>query len=119
MKSQRFLGLFFVGLFLVACWFSFVLGSNEDPWDENKLMTGDTTTTLGKNGGSNNNFVGRISIVVPSGVGFAKYFGTRIILSPRVGSCSLGKSEARRTSHYGPNVQKIALPSGGQSKTKK
>jgi len=78
MKSKtRLIGLFFLSLFLAACWLSTLQGV-EDPWDENKATHPDSSTTLNDDGVIGDD--GPTIIVITDGPGLFKNLPFRVFL---------------------------------------
>ena len=120
MKLSRLSGLFFLSLFLAACWLSTLPGA-EDPWDENKVVVSDSGVAL-EGGESNTDGEvddGSITIIFPGGLGFSGIFDLRIIILRDSGSEKVKRNAAQRSSIVEVREPKTVLPRGELSKSER
>jgi hypothetical protein len=118
MKMSRLAGLFFLSLFLAACWLSTLPGA-EDPWDENKIVVSDSGTSL-DDGGSQQEDDGGMSIVIfPGGSGFSKILNLQLIVMHGQGNSRVKESKMQSSSVVGVKEPEVVQPRGELSKNGK
>lgn len=122
MKSSRLIGLFFLSLFLAACWLSSIPGA-EDPWDENKVVVGDSGTSLDNPGGHDTDgedVGGGFIIVLHGGINFCRIFDIDIVILPGIGTERVKKGGTpQHSSVVKAKEPKAATGNGKPVKTRK
>lgn len=122
MKSSRLIGLFFLSLFLAACWLSSIPGA-EDPWDENKIVVGDSGTTLDNPGGgrdTDGEDAGGGIIIVFGGIDLCRILDMNVVILPGIGTERMKKSgNPQHSSVVKAKEPKAATENGKPVKTRK
>ena len=118
MKLSRLSGLFFLSLFLAACWLSTLPGA-EDPWDENKIIVSDSGIALQSGGSDTDDDGGIITIFFPGFAGFSGIFDLQIIVLRGTGSEKVKKNAAQRSSIVEVREPRTVSPRGELSKSER
>ena|GEM_PF-4049714 len=121
MKLSRLSGLFFLSLFLAACWLSTLPGA-EDPWDENKVVVCDSGISLESGGSVTENGVGgggTITIIFPGGLSFSGIFDLQIVVLRDSGREKVKRDAVQRSSIMEVREPKTVLPRGELSKSER